>query len=169
MSRRVRVESLRAGQRFIFAPEFGGEGEVVTALGPANNLMGTRTVGTEELDFDLEFANNAEVELAGPFTIPRPDWVSDRLVAERGEFAGFQMFTREGNDSVGQTLTVILRDAERLHPSPKALNEALRGALRAVAKNHPEIHDTEPRGAILDVLDAWGSEHGYRLGEDVLW
>jgi len=57
----VAVESLTAGQRFEFSEEFGGEGETVTATGPANNLMGTRTVGTEELDFDLEFSRNAYV------------------------------------------------------------------------------------------------------------
>ena len=57
----VPVESLTAGQRFEFSEEFGGEGETVTATGPANNLMGTRTVGTEELDFDLEFNRNAYV------------------------------------------------------------------------------------------------------------
>jgi hypothetical protein len=61
---RKAVESLRAGDLFIFAEEFGGEGETLTATGPAQNLMGTRVLGTEELDFDLEFADNAMVQIA---------------------------------------------------------------------------------------------------------
>lgn len=49
------VDSIEPGDRFIFDPEFGGEGEVLTAAGRANNLMGTRVLAVEELDFDLEF------------------------------------------------------------------------------------------------------------------
>ena len=61
---RKSVEALKPGDRFIFDEEFGGEGEVVTATGPATNLMGTRVLTTEELDFDLEFATNAWVKIA---------------------------------------------------------------------------------------------------------
>jgi hypothetical protein len=57
----VAVDDLKPGQRFEFSEDFGGEGETVTALGPANNLMGTREVGTEELDFNLEFYGNKYV------------------------------------------------------------------------------------------------------------
>ena len=57
----VPVDDLHRGQRFVFAEEFGGEDQIVTATGPANNLMGTRVLATEELDFDLEFASNALV------------------------------------------------------------------------------------------------------------
>ena len=57
----VAVEDLRPGQRFEFSEEFGGEGETLTATGPATNLLGTRVLATEELDFDLEFYGNAYV------------------------------------------------------------------------------------------------------------
>jgi hypothetical protein len=58
------VDYLRAGDRFIFEDWFGGEGEILTATGPAQNLMGTRVVGTEELDFDLEFVTTSLVRIA---------------------------------------------------------------------------------------------------------
>lgn len=61
---RKTVENLKAGDRIIFDEEFGGEGEVVTAEGPAMNLMGTRVLNVEELDFPLEFATNAWVKIA---------------------------------------------------------------------------------------------------------
>jgi len=57
----IAVDDLKPGQRFEFGEEFGGEGETLTATGPANNLLGTRVLGTEELDFDLEFYGNAYV------------------------------------------------------------------------------------------------------------
>jgi hypothetical protein len=59
----VRVSELKPGQRFEFSEEFGGEGETLTALGPANNMMGTYTLGTEELDFDLDFYGNKFVKV----------------------------------------------------------------------------------------------------------
>lgn len=57
----VAVADLRAGQRFEFSEEFGGEGETLTATGPAHNMLGTHRVGTEELDFYLEFYGNKYV------------------------------------------------------------------------------------------------------------
>ncbi len=57
------VDDLVAGDTFEFSEEFGGEGETVTAFGRANNLMGTRTLTTYELDFDLEFYGNPYVTL----------------------------------------------------------------------------------------------------------
>jgi hypothetical protein len=55
------VDDLIDGERFEFSERFGGDGETLTVVGRANNLMGTRTLTTEELDFDLEFASNAYV------------------------------------------------------------------------------------------------------------
>lgn len=57
----AKVDDLRPGDQFVFATEFGGENQIVTAMGRANNLMGTRTLAVEEEDFDLEFYGNVTV------------------------------------------------------------------------------------------------------------
>lgn len=67
------VDHLKAGDRFIFADDLGGEGQTLTALGPANNELGTRLVGTEELDFDLEFYGNAWVTLVSDASDTDPE------------------------------------------------------------------------------------------------
>lgn len=59
----VRLSTLRAGQRIVFEPKWGGDGEVVTASGGANNHFGTWTLGVEELDYDLEFEGDQLVKI----------------------------------------------------------------------------------------------------------
>jgi hypothetical protein len=57
----IAVEDLTAGQRFEFSEEFGGEGQILTATGPANSIGGYRMLNTDELDFTLEFYGNKYV------------------------------------------------------------------------------------------------------------
>lgn len=63
-----RADMLRPGDRFIFGADLGGEGEVLTVAGPAVNHLGTWTLATEELDFDLEMIGPPFVTMA-----PRED------------------------------------------------------------------------------------------------
>jgi hypothetical protein len=48
------AKSLVPGDKFIFDPEFGGEGEVVTVTG-AGKWFGSVGVNTVEVDFELAF------------------------------------------------------------------------------------------------------------------
>jgi len=97
------------------------------------------------------------------FTIPRPDWVSDRLVAERGEHAGFCMFTREGNDAVAEMLLTTFAAAEKVGLPRDVVITMVKIGVHEVARARPEIYDTEVRGAILDVLDAFLDSRGFAL------
>jgi hypothetical protein len=95
------------------------------------------------------------------FSIPRPDWVSDRLLGERGENAGFQMYSREGNDAVA---AMVLDVAAKVEAAPMRRNQAVslvqEGVLR-VTKTHPEVHDTEPEWAIVDAINALFDTQGW--------
>jgi len=96
------------------------------------------------------------------FQIPRPEWVSDRLIEERGEHAGFQMFTREGNDAVAEMLTGIFNAADaRPHVGRDGIIDTVRTGISGVRRYHPEVHDTEPEHAITDALNAFLSERGF--------
>jgi len=97
------------------------------------------------------------------FPIPRPDWVSDRLIEERGEFAQFQMFSRDGNDAVGHMLLTIFEDAEQHDRSRDFVTGAVRQGVKMLAAYFPEVHDTEPEHAITDALNAFLSEHGFAV------
>jgi hypothetical protein len=100
------------------------------------------------------------------FTIPRPDWVSDDLVAERGEHAGFQMYTTEGNDAVAEMVITNLTAAEKSDLPRRVIIAMLKIGVAEVARVHPEVYDTEPRGAILDVLDKFLHEQGFIITID---
>jgi hypothetical protein len=95
------------------------------------------------------------------FTIPRADWVSDNLAAERGEHAGFQMFTREGNDAVAALLHHVLRDADLLAARRGVAVAAIHQGVRNLAHRYPEIHDTEPEWAIVDAANLFFDEQGW--------
>jgi hypothetical protein len=103
------------------------------------------------------------------FTIPRADWVSDTLVAERGEYAGFQMFTREGNDAVAALLHHVLRDADRLAVRRSVAVAAIVQGLRTLSARFPEVYDTEPEWAIVDACQPFFAEQGWvQIGRDDL-
>jgi len=95
------------------------------------------------------------------FEIKRPNWVSDRLVAERGEYAGFQMYTREGNSAVAEMLLRVFDDAEELGRPRDLVIEDVRKGVARVTRRHPEVHDTEPRGTIYDVTDEFFEQQGW--------
>lgn len=57
------VDELRIGDRFVFSPEYGGEGEVLTVDGGVVNLMGTRVVPVAELEEPIEFHAPTFVQL----------------------------------------------------------------------------------------------------------
>jgi hypothetical protein len=54
---------LAPGERFIFAEEIGGEGEVLTVVATMDTL-GTTTIETEELDFDIEVLSKQWLTMA---------------------------------------------------------------------------------------------------------
>lgn len=69
------ARALRPGDRFIFADDLGGEGEVVTVESAAN-LFGTVEVQTEELDFTIDLNFNQVVTMAPPEEDDEPPGVS---------------------------------------------------------------------------------------------
>lgn len=58
------ANELRTGDRFIFAEELGGEGEVVT-VDSSVTYYGTTMIGTEELDFTIELVGAQPVTVLG--------------------------------------------------------------------------------------------------------
>ena len=59
---RIRADLLKPGDRFIFADEIGGEGETLTVEW-AGNSFGTLSIGTEELDFELDVSASQMVTI----------------------------------------------------------------------------------------------------------
>lgn len=94
------------------------------------------------------------------YSIPRPEWVSDELVARAGENAGFQMYTTAGNDACAALVVGVIARAEN-GMLPKAIKTLLREGVAEVAKVHPEIHDTEPEWAIVDAMNEWLAAQGF--------
>lgn len=58
------ADQLRPGDRFIFADELGGEGEVVTVEARSANMFGTIEVQTEEIDSTLLLGDRQMVTMA---------------------------------------------------------------------------------------------------------
>jgi hypothetical protein len=96
------------------------------------------------------------------FTIPRPDWVSDELATERGPFAGFQMYTREGNNDVAKMVLFVVSQSEENRLRRHEMIDILKEGVRLTAKTHPEIHDTEPEWAIVDAINSYCDVAGFR-------
>lgn len=61
---RKSVRLLRPGERFVFAEELGGEGEVLTVRWVSADMFGSTEIGTEELDFDLDVTSKTWVTMA---------------------------------------------------------------------------------------------------------
>lgn len=57
------ADALRPGDRFIFGPEIGGDGEVLTVESAAN-AFGAVEVQTEELDFTIDLVSIQPVMMA---------------------------------------------------------------------------------------------------------
>jgi len=57
------ASELRPGERFIFADDLGGEGEVVTVESLAT-FFGTTEVAVEEFDFTLDLGDRQMVTMA---------------------------------------------------------------------------------------------------------
>lgn len=101
--------------------------------------------------------------------IRRPSWVSDRLVAERGENAGFQMYTREGNDACARMVLLIVDTIEKNSTPPRNIPPLLKDLTTSLARVHGEVYDTEPRGAILDALNEYLVPNGYAALDEFPW
>lgn len=56
------ANELRAGDKFIFGEDLGGEGEVLT-VDSSVTYYGTTYVGTEELDFTIDMVGAQPVEV----------------------------------------------------------------------------------------------------------
>jgi len=95
------------------------------------------------------------------FTIPRPDWVSDRLIEERGPYAGFQMYTTTANTAVGKMIERVVASAEEHNVSRSQFLLMLEGEVNALRLHHPEVNDTEPEWAIVDAVNAFFDTQGW--------
>ena len=89
------------------------------------------------------------------FTIPRPEWLGEATVARRGENAGFQMYTREGNDAVAEMLYYVFEACEQAAVGSHGMVNLLKRKVRELARTHGEVHDTEPEWAIVDAVNAY--------------
>lgn len=56
---------LKPGEKFIFADDLGGEGEVLTVMAISADMFGTTEVEVEELDFTLDLSTKGWVTMAG--------------------------------------------------------------------------------------------------------
>jgi hypothetical protein len=97
------------------------------------------------------------------FTIPRPDWVSDRLIndPECGPNAGFQMYTREGNDQVAHMILQIVAATEEQRLRRDEVIHRIHLCVSILAKHYPEVWDTEPHWAIVDAVNAFFDTQGW--------
>ena len=94
--------------------------------------------------------------------IPQPRWATEEFRAERGENGVFEMFTKEGNDAVAQLLQNLVQRAEEQRWMRDEIVTWLKNGLAILAMTHGEVHDTEPEWAIVDVLNPWLEERGFR-------
>lgn len=84
------------------------------------------------------------------YVIPVATWPSAETLAERGPDAGFQMYSRQGNDAVAMVVRTVIEGAQH---APLTRGEALyllHESLDRLSHVHPEWQDTEPRGVITD-------------------
>lgn len=110
------AREMRPGERFIFAEDIGGEGEVVTVVSAADAL-GTTAIETEELDFDIEVLSKHMLTMAPPDD-DRPGITLTRGQLEA--WAGFTLTDAEvealdealPNSSIPEAICTI---AEQLH------------------------------------------------------
>lgn len=106
---------------------------------------------------------------AAAFQMPQAVWMNDRLVAERGIHAGFQMYSREGNDAVGAMVQGVIAQAEADELRPVHIRILLIEGVAQVAEKFPEIRDTEPEVAIVDTINAYFATVGFApIGREVL-
>lgn len=108
----------------------------------------------------LPDAWESEADFTGARPHHNPD-EEDRRVDERGPNHRFQMYTREGNDAVALMVAGVVETAQKYALSLPAIKTLLHNEVAKVEKVHPEIHDTEPRNEILDVMDKFLDEQGY--------
>lgn len=156
------------GDNFVALPDFG----VAATMSPHPADWGyiAEKLSLSKPDAQAVFAAlnphkeaEPEAEQSTGFTIPRPDWVGDDLVAERGEHAGFQMYTTEGNDACAKVvLDLVTRvEAGNLTSRDYAV-QWLKNGVSILAVTHPEVHDTEPEWAIVDAINSYCDVAGFR-------
>ena len=86
------------------------------------------------------------------YVLPMADWPSEETLGERGEYAGFQMYSRQGNDAVAMVVRTVVEAAQY---APLTRGEALHllhESLERVGNVHPEWQDTEPRAEIEEQI-----------------
>lgn len=86
------------------------------------------------------------------YTLPVADWPSEETLAERGPNAGFQMYTRQGNDAVAMVVRTTIEAGAYCSLTRDQILHLLRDLLHRVGFVHPEWRDTEPRGEIRDQI-----------------
>lgn len=86
------------------------------------------------------------------YEIPMAAWPSSELIEDRGPYAGFQMYSRQGNAAVAMVVRTVVEAAMY---APLTRGEALHllhVSLEGVGNVHPEWQDTEPRGEITEQI-----------------
>lgn len=79
---RVRADTLKPGDKFIFAEDLGGEGNVLTVEGVAS-LFGTLTIATEELDWEIDLMDGQMVTVVDD---PKQDPKVPKPLSPGGEY-----------------------------------------------------------------------------------
>ena len=79
----------------------------------------------------------------------------------------YEMFSEEGNNAVARALAAItlLSDDHTKVWNKETLTKIAAPIIEGVAKNHPEVHDTEPRACIADSLDLICQMNGWVYNE----
>jgi hypothetical protein len=97
------------------------------------------------------------------FTIPKPDWGQDNenLIAERGEWFHFEMFTKQGNDACVALIEALVTRVETDSVKRDEAVNWLKNGITILAMSHPEVHDTEPEWAIVDAVNAFFDTQGW--------
>lgn len=91
------------------------------------------------------------------YVTPVPYWVREETLAERGPNAGFQMFTRNGNNSAAAIVKTVIEATQACGLTRDEMLDLLNRGRHYMARVHPEIYDTEPRGFTVDAMN-----HGLR-------
>jgi hypothetical protein len=95
------------------------------------------------------------------YVIPRPDWVGDALIERRGENAGFQMFSREGNDALAEVVLSVIEAARTNNLSRTLMLVALRQEIAGLSARFPEVYDTEPEWAVVNACTPFFDAQGW--------
>lgn len=91
------------------------------------------------------------------FLTPVPYWVTPATLDEKGPNAGFQMFTRNGNNAAAACVKLTIEATQACGLTRDEMLDLLNRSRHYIARVHSEIYDSEPRGFTVDAMN-----HGLR-------